>query len=95
MSNILNVFNPPSGRDLSEEECIGCTAVQSAVCFAGGAYFLSSMPFKGKNGLVDLKKHPVWFQRGVRGTGIALVALAFYRLCEVGRIYSQRKNIGI
>ncbi|OBA22163.1 hypothetical protein METBIDRAFT_38696 [Metschnikowia bicuspidata var. bicuspidata NRRL YB-4993] len=92
MSNILNVLSPPPGRDLSDEECIGCTAVQLAVCFLGGGYFLSLLPFKDKSGLVDLRKHPVWFQRGVRGTGIGLLALACYRLGEVGKIYYNRTH---
>lgn len=92
MSNIANVFNPPPGRDLSDEECLGCTAVQLAVCLGGGSYFLSSMPFKDKTGLVDLRRHPVWFQRGIRATGIGLLALACYRLGEVAKIYHNRKD---
>ncbi|PVH16673.1 uncharacterized protein CXQ87_004969 [Candidozyma duobushaemuli] len=92
MSNIINVFNPPPSRSLGDEECLGCTAVQSVVCLGGGGYFLSSLPFKGKNGTVDLRKHPIWFQRGVRGVGIGLVALGMYRLGEVVQIYSKRRR---
>lgn len=91
MSNILNVFNPPPGKNLPDEDCLGCTAVQLAVSFVGGGYFLSSLPFKDKSGLVDLKKHPVWFQRGVRGVGVGLIGLSFYRLGEVGKIFYNRK----
>ncbi|PSK35812.1 hypothetical protein C7M61_004294 [Candidozyma pseudohaemuli] len=90
MSNIINVFNPPPSRLLGDEECLGCTAVQLVVCLGGGGYFLLSLPFKGKNGTVDLRKHPIWFQRGVRGVGIGLVALGMYRLGEVVQIYSKR-----
>lgn len=90
MSNILNVLNPPPSRPLSDEECLPCTAVQLAVCLGGGGYFLLLLPFKGKNGVVDLKKHPVWFQRGVRGVGIGLVALGMYRLGEVVQIYGKK-----
>lgn len=90
MSNILDIFNPPPSRLLSDEECVPCTAVQLAVCLGGGAYFLLPLPFKGKNGVVDLRKHPLWFQRGVRGTGVVLVALGMYRLGEVAQIYGRR-----
>lgn len=90
MSNILGVFNPPAGRDLSDEECMPCTAVQLVVCFGGGGYFLSQIPFKDKNGLVDLKKHPLWFQRGVRGFGVLLIGLGMFRLGEIGQILYKR-----
>lgn len=92
MSNILNVFNPPEGRDLGEEECLGCTAVQTLLCLAGGGYFMSSMPFKNKSGTIDLKKHPLWFQRGVKGSGIMLVALGMFRLGEVIQIWHKRRS---
>lgn len=92
MSNILGVFRPPQGRDLSDEECLPCTAVQLFVCFGGGSYFLTNYPFRDKNGLVDLKKHPVWFQRGIRAFGIGIIALGMYRLGEVAQIlYRKRK----
>lgn len=91
MSNILKVFSPPAGRDLEDSECVGCTAVQLLVCFGGGAYFLLSLPFKNKAGLVDLKKHPVWFQRGVRAGGIALIALGMFRLGELGQMWYRRR----
>lgn len=92
MSNILDVFSPPAVRDLPEEECLGCTAVQTVMSLAGGAYFASSMPFKDTQGRVDLKKHPVWFQRGVRSGGIALFALGMYRLGEVVQIAYKRRS---
>lgn len=92
MSNILNVFNPPEGRDLSNDECLGCTAVQTVMSLAGGAYFLTSMPFKDKKGSIDVRKHPIWFQRGIRGGGIILIALGMYRLGEVVQIYHKRQS---
>ncbi|EEQ41426.1 hypothetical protein EJF18_70039 [Clavispora lusitaniae] len=92
MSNILGAFNPPPARDLSSEDCMACTAIQSMVCFGGGGYFLSPMPFRNKSGLVDLKKHPVWFQRSVRGIGIGLIALGMFRLGEVGQIWYRRRS---
>lgn len=92
MSNILDVFQPPEGRDLSDEECLGCTAVQTFMSLAGGSYFLSSMPFKNKKGVVDLKTHPLWFQRGIRGGGIILIALGMYRLGEVAQIIYKRRS---
>lgn len=92
MSNILGVFSPPAGRDLSDEECIPCTAVQLLVCFGGGGYFLTQMPFRDRHGVIDLKKHPVWFQRGVRGVAIGLIALGMFRLGEVGQIIYKRRQ---
>lgn len=91
MSNILGVFNPPPSRDLTDEECMPCTAVQLLVCFAGGGYFLSQMPFRDKNGVVDLKKHPVWFQRGVRGVAIGLIGLGMFRVGEIAQILYRRR----
>lgn len=91
MSNILSVFNPPPLRDLGEEDCIPCTLVQLVVCFAGGGYFALRMPFQGKDGAVDLKKHPLWFQRGVRGAGLALVALGMFRVGELVQIWYRRR----
>lgn len=91
MSNITSIFNPPKGRDLSDDECLGCTVVQLVVSLCGGLYFLSPYPFRDKAGLVDLKKHPLWFQRSVRGAGIGLVALAMYRVGEMGQIWYKRR----
>lgn len=93
MSNILSVFNPPAARDIPpEQDCLPCTAIQLLVCFAGGSYFLSPFPFRNKAGVVDLKVHPVWFQRGVRGVGIGLIALGMFRLGEVGQIWYNRRQ---
>lgn len=75
---------------MADDECLGCTAVQLVVCLGGGAYFASTRPFRGDGGVVDLKKHPVWFQRGVRASGVALIALGMFRVGEVAQIWYRR-----
>lgn len=61
----------------------------------GGAYFLSLMPFNGPKGKPDLIKHPIWFQRGIRGAGCGLIALAMYRLGEVAQaLYIRSEKVG-
>lgn len=94
MSNILSVFNPPPSRDVpvTEVNCLPCTAIQLAVAFGGGLYLNSNLPFSAtKDGKIDLKKHPQWWQKSVRGVGIVLVGLGAYRLGEVGQILYKRR----
>lgn len=97
MSNILSVFNPPPPRDLGDDEvnCLGCTAVQSLVAFAGGGYLTSNLPFKDKFGKVDLVKNPIWWQKSIKGVGILIFGLGAYRAGEVVQIiwhrYENRK----
>ncbi|EGW34284.1 uncharacterized protein SPAPADRAFT_59702 [Spathaspora passalidarum NRRL Y-27907] len=90
MSNILSVFNPPPSRDLSDAElgkaCLPCTAIQSFVAMAGGAYLNSPNQFKDKAGKIDFVKHPLWWQRSVRGAGIVLFGFGAYRAGEVIQI---------
>lgn len=89
---LFRVFSPPAPRDLPEEDCLGCTLVQLAVCFGGGAYFASLMPFKDASGKINLTKHPLWFQRSVRGGGVALVALGMFRIGEVLQMVYRARN---
>ncbi|CAK9437121.1 uncharacterized protein LODBEIA_P15400 [Lodderomyces beijingensis] len=95
MSNILSVFNPPPSRNIPEsdlQDCLPCTAIQSAVAIAGGLYFSSPNQFKDKvTGKVDIVKNPIWWQRSVRGAGIILFALGAYRAGEVVQILYHKK----
>ncbi|ABN68685.1 predicted protein [Scheffersomyces stipitis CBS 6054] len=96
MSNILNVFNPPPSRPLTEDEigegCIPCTAVQSVVALAGGVYLNSNTLFKDpKTGKIDFAKNPIWWQKTVKGFGIVLFGLGAYRAGEVGQLVWKKK----
>lgn len=93
MSNIISVFNPPPSRDIptSDVNCLPCTFIQSMFAFGGGAYLSSSLPFTEKDGKIDVKKNPLWWQKSVRGIGILLIGLGAYRFGEVGQIiYKDR-----
>ncbi|KAK6204982.1 uncharacterized protein RJT21DRAFT_12305 [Scheffersomyces amazonensis] len=102
MSNILKVFNPPTGEDLggsrsnsaipTDEDCLPCTAIQSIVALGGGVYFSSQLPFRDNvTGKIDLIKHPLWWQKSVRGFGILVFGLGAYRAGEVIQILWRRK----
>ena len=94
MSNILSVFSPSPSRDLpaSEVDCLPCTLIQSAFAIGGGIYLNSSLPFtEGKENKIDFKKHPLWWQKSVRGIGILLIGLGAYRFGEAGQIVYKKK----
>ncbi|CAK7891985.1 hypothetical protein CAAN1_01S07998 [[Candida] anglica] len=93
MSNILSVFNPPPSRqlDTNEVNCLPCTFIQSMFATGGGIYLNSNIPFKGTDGKVDFKKHPIWWQKSVRGIGILLIGLGAYRFGEVAQMVYRDK----
>lgn len=97
MSNILSVFTPPPSRPLSSSEtenCVPCTAVQAAVCVAGGAYFALGWAFRDfKTGQIDAHKHPVWWQKSVRGAGVILVGLGAFRAGEVVQMVLRNRRL--
>ncbi|KAK6460110.1 hypothetical protein DFJ63DRAFT_315983 [Scheffersomyces coipomensis] len=103
MSNILKVFFPSTGESSesgsgrvssipSEEDCLPCTTIQSIVALGGGVYFSSSLPFKDSTtGKIDLVKHPLWWQKSVKGVGILVFGLGAYRAGEVIQMIWKRK----
>ena len=62
MSNILSVFNPPPSRDIPDEPCLPCTAIQSLMSFAGGLYLNLNSLFKDLKGKINVHKNPIWWQ---------------------------------
>lgn len=89
MSNILDVFNPPPSGPATVatgSDCLPCTLVQATLAIGGGLYLFSGRPFQDAKGKVDLVKHPLWWQRLVRGALVVVVALGCYRLGEAAVI---------
>ena len=96
MSNIFSVFNPFPSRDLpaSEVDCLPCTLVHSAFAICGGYLlsFFSELPFKeGKENKIDFKKHPLWWQRPVRGIAGVMIGFGAYRFAQAGKIMYKKK----
>ena len=92
MSNIIGVFNPPPLRDLPIEatECLPCTFIQLCVSVGGGLWLNLNSPFKGKDGKIDLIKHPMWWQKSLKGTGILLFGFGAYRFGEFAtKVYEK------
>ncbi|RLV95375.1 hypothetical protein JA1_001083 [Spathaspora sp. JA1] len=85
MSNILSVFNPPPSRTIPDSE------LDRTLAMVGGFYLNSPNQFKDKTGKIDLVKHPLWWQRSVRGAGIVLFGFGAYRAGEVIQILLQDK----
>lgn len=81
-SNILGVFTQSEESRLitDEENCLVCQIMGSFTCLAGGAYFMSNIPFKGSN--ESLKKNPLWWKNTVKSAGFTLFALGIYRAGE-------------
>ena len=90
MSNIADIFNPPASRPVVTDNCAPCTAVQALMCFGGGWYMLLGFPLQDKNGIIDVRKHPVWWQKSVRGVGVLLVGLGAYRVGELAQMAWHR-----
>lgn len=56
------------------------------MCFGGGWYMQLGLPMQDKSGKIDVRKHPLWWQKSVRGMGIVLVGLGSYRVGELVRM---------
>lgn len=84
MSNIALIFSPRPPADY--EPCVTCTAMQAVMSFAGGWYMLLGRPFHDSKGVIDVRKHPIWWQKSVRGVGVLLVGLGAYRVGELGQV---------
>lgn len=92
-SNILNVFNPPTeSRPVNEEEsCLACQVMGAMTCLAGGAYFMSELPFKGvKN---PQETNPTWWKNSVKSAGLVLIGLGVYRGTE-GWLWNKNIKYG-
>lgn len=92
MSNILSVFNPPPARDIPDEPCLPCTAIQSLMSFAGGLYLNLNSLFKDLKGKINIHKNPIWWQNSVKSLGILLIGLGAYRAGEAGLMVWNRKR---
>jgi hypothetical protein len=90
MSNIAGIFNPPASRPVETDNCAPCTAVQALMCFGGGWYMLLGFPLQDKNGTINVRKHPLWWQKSVRGVGVLLVGLGAYRVGELAQMAWHR-----
>jgi hypothetical protein len=101
MSNILSVFNPPPGRDLSDEEvgkgCIGCTAIQGGTAIALGAYMALGAILKPL--VQSLAKqsgtpvvHPTWWKATIRSGGAFLVVFGAVRVAEAWSLYRDSED---
>lgn len=42
----------------------------------------TSMPFRDGKPKIDLTKHPLWWQRSVRGVGVGVIGFGLWRLAE-------------
>ncbi|AQZ12091.1 YDL157C [Zygosaccharomyces parabailii] len=102
MSNIVDVFNPPPQRDLSEEEtrdCLPCQVMSSLFTLGFGGYLAAGQPFKytekeRKRGITVAefeKRNPLWWRAGLRGFGSALVLFGFIRATE-GWVWNKNKK---
>lgn len=82
-SNILLIFLPRSPRALGPEEtgedCLACTATQSVVAMATGAWLCLPLPFTEKNGLIDAAKNPKIWRALVHTFGGAVVVFGIVR----------------
>lgn len=81
MSNIANVFNPPT-ESKPVEDCLSCDVFNSFFLFAAGGYLASGKAITNdkKLSLEEFnKKNPVWWRNGIRGFGGVLIAYGFYR----------------
>jgi hypothetical protein len=78
-SNILGVFTPPeeSRAIVDEEMCLPCQVMGALTCLAGGAYFMSELPFKDTN--VTGKPNPIWWKNTVKSAGLVMIGLGVYR----------------
>lgn len=92
-SNILSLFTRPTRSQVTEQEgqsnsddigeslqqdCIPCMTVQLIMSIGLGTYLQSDSLFK-ENGIVDYKKHPIIWQRSLRGFGLGLIGFGLYR----------------
>lgn len=78
-SNILGVLTPAEGsrKIPDEEKCLACQLMGSALCLAGGIYFMSEIPFQGSN--ASSKKNPLWWKNSVKSAGLGLFGYGIYR----------------
>lgn len=94
MSNILSVFNPPPARDLPDVDCLPCTAIQGAVSLFGGSFLVSGIPFRdSKLNLIDIVKHPLWWQRSVRGFGIGVIGFGVFRISQSVEMWKNGERL--
>lgn len=89
-SNLLSVFKPAQAKDYEYQECIPCTSIQAMLSFVLGGYLQSDTLFK-ENGKIDLKKHPIMWQKSVKLTGLGLFGFGFWRLYEVYNMYTEKR----
>lgn len=82
-SNILLVFLPQLPRELGPDEtgadCLACTATQSVVAVATGAWLCLPLPFTEKNGVIDAVKNPKLWRALVHTFGGAIVLFGIVR----------------
>ena len=95
MSNITSILNPILQLSSRQDDCLPCTTTQSVLSIMGGYYLYLGALFRSRNGKIDLKKHPIWWQNSIRTIGILIVGLGAYRAGEAVQIlwnrYENRK----
>lgn len=91
-SNIVSLFNPRSADApaASGDDCVGCMTVQLLTALGLGTYLQTGGLFK-ENGTIDYKKHPVLWQRSVRGVGVGLIGFGFYRAWNTFKLAQEKK----
>lgn len=102
MSNILNLFNPPPSRELTEEEtrdCVPCQILSTIFGVGFGGYLASGYAFKyteaEKKKGISLeqfnKVNPLWWKNSMRGLGSVLVIMGLVRGAE-GWLWNKEKK---
>lgn len=89
-SNILDIFNPPPRRDLTDKEtgdCLPCQVMSTVFSLGYGIYLLSGKAtehtdekkLKGITIEQFEKQNPKWWRASLKTVGIGLIVLGLFR----------------
>lgn len=97
-SNILDIFNPPSKSNPannpensfsknSDEPCLQCLTVSSAVMIGAGSYLASGLVFHQKEGAPPNPNVTKNWKFTVKGFGAFVLGFGIYRGIAAARLY--------